>query len=454
VTTISASGTIAHYLHALSTSTLADKMSLAIQSPAGITYSRQRSALTLFNGGVLIPFSSFCDNNRSTTRGYLVYANLSVSPASQTDFQTSYYDLSSIWMSGSGPAVVGNNIYFSTGNGGTPYPPANNSPYRNLPESLVKLTGSTAGPLSLSFSSAYTPSNYSYLDSNDLDFGSGGVLIVPSGAPTSIKASTLAQFVTAAGKVGILFVNNPALSNVQQVQIGDCWCGTTYFTGADGKGHVVTGGGTTLGSYIVSANGLSLTNTASLPSKTYGDAGVFTTVSSNGLTAGSGIVWAVSGPDSNYSLYLYAYNAANMSLLYSSQAGWWSNVGGNSNTVPVAANGHVYVASNGELTIWGPASGPLPAVPTGVGTDGSTDCPLMDVSWNPAAGATSYQLYFQPFGQAIVGSRRLKYTGSATSVAVFGGGNQLELVTVTACNQHGCSDPSVPAYGEVHKPCL
>ena len=78
VTTTTGSGTINHYLHALSTSTLADTVAaLEIAPPGSITYSRQRSALTLFNGGVLIPFASFCDNNPTTTRGYIVYANMS-----------------------------------------------------------------------------------------------------------------------------------------------------------------------------------------------------------------------------------------------------------------------------------------------------------------------------------------------------------------------------------------
>ena len=42
-----------------------------------------------------------------------------------------------------------------------------------------------------------------------------------------------------------------------------------------------------------------------------------------------------------------------MSVLFKSHAGLWPNQGGNSNLVPVVANGKVYVASYKELQIFG-----------------------------------------------------------------------------------------------------
>lgn len=450
VTATPGSGAITHYLHALDLSTLQDKTTpLAIASPPGVTYSRQRSALTLFNGGVLVPFASFCDNNATASLGFISYANVS---SGQTAFQSSLYTLSTVWMSGGGPAVSGDYIYFSTGNEENTYPIIN-PPTTNLPDSIVRLQGSSSGPPALSFSTAITPDPS--LLGQDQDFGAGAILIVPAGAPGSITASTPAQFVIGVSKPGGVYVNSPALTPVQSFSPGGtCHCGSSYFTGADGEGYVVTGTGTSLGLYQVSSGGLGRVASASLPPKAFPDPGVFTTVSSNGLAAGSGIIWAVTGPDANYVLSLYAFAASNMARLYTSQAGWWSNTGGNSFTMPVVANGHVYVASNSQLTIWGLSSGLLPAPPTDVGTDGSSDCPLMGVSWTPSAGAASYRVYFQPWGEAINGSRRLKYSGSATSVAVTGGGNQLVMVTVTACNQNGsCSDPSVPTFGKVQRPC-
>jgi hypothetical protein len=54
---------------------------------------------------------------------------------------------------------------------------------------------------------------------------------------------------------------------------------------------------------------------------------------------------------------LYAFdavaNAGVLPKLYSGVAGTWPNVGGNSNIVPVVANGYVYVASYKQLSIFG-----------------------------------------------------------------------------------------------------
>ena len=42
-----------------------------------------------------------------------------------------------------------------------------------------------------------------------------------------------------------------------------------------------------------------------------------------------------------------------MKKLFQTKAGSWPNVGGNSNLVPVVANGEVFVASNKLLQIFG-----------------------------------------------------------------------------------------------------
>jgi len=42
-----------------------------------------------------------------------------------------------------------------------------------------------------------------------------------------------------------------------------------------------------------------------------------------------------------------------MTPLFQGNAGAWPNFRGNANLVPVVANGHVYVASNRQLQIFG-----------------------------------------------------------------------------------------------------
>lgn len=366
-------GTILHYLHALSTSTLADQEPpLLITYPTGTSDNRQRPALTLFNGGVLIPFGSFDDVSPTMTLGYLAYANIHAE--SQVDFSTTTaaQELASIWMSGAGPAASANGIYFATGNGsgtvnppsGTVAPPPPTGP-TNLPESLVELTGSAAGaPLSLTYAASFSLPNYGTLDNKgapeggDGDFGSGGVLIVPSGAPSSITASLPAEFVIAMGKYDGLYVVNPTtLAVVQtptqnQSSAGQCWCGSSYFTGSDGVGYVVNGANYALNLYKVSAIGLTPVRSTGQMTSTTTNLGLFSTISSNGTSSGSQIIWTVSGPDGGGHLYLHAFSATNLAPLLCVPAGVWS-YGADPNTVPVVADEHVYIASEGELTIFG-----------------------------------------------------------------------------------------------------
>jgi len=88
----------AYHLHALDVSTLKDKTTPQLIAPSGVSLltNRQRAALTLFNGGVLIPFTSFCDHNPGSTFGTLVYANMTATAA----FVTTPTNLATIWMSG------------------------------------------------------------------------------------------------------------------------------------------------------------------------------------------------------------------------------------------------------------------------------------------------------------------------------------------------------------------
>lgn len=459
VTSTLGSGTITHYLHALNTSTLNDNVTaLPISAPPGVTYSRQRSALTLFNGAVLIPFTSFCDLNTTTSLGYIAYAS-AFGTQQQTLFQTSVYTLSTVWMSGSGPAVSGNNVYVMTGNqavaNGVSGPPAS-----NIPDSFIELQGTAPPALGLSLVTWNTPDE-SLLVGNpppDHDFGAGGVLIVPAGAPNSISASTAPQFLLGAGKEGVLFQTSPSLSGlISEATGGGCWCAQSYFTGADGLGHVVTGLGTTLDLYSVSPSEFLLTSSAALPAKGSGDPGLFSSISSNGTTAGSGVIWSIGGPDSSGSLTLNAFNASNLGSLFSVQGGYWPTSTANANVVPTVANGHVYVASYRDLHIFSAAAGALPATPTNLTLNGIADCPDIEVSYSAVSGATSYMVWQQtgnPSSIWIPANRILRYNGSSTTPVIStSNGNGPELVEVAACNQFGCSNPSAPKETGVPASC-
>jgi hypothetical protein len=79
-------------------------------------------------------------------------------------------------------------------------------------------------------------------------------------------------------------------------------------------------------------------------------------VSSNGNQ--NAIIWAVIQSPDTMELTLYAYDPAAASVAFSAAAGTWPNAAvAAANTVPVVANGHVYVASYQQLTIWGLTQG-------------------------------------------------------------------------------------------------
>jgi hypothetical protein len=211
----------------------------------------------------------------------------------------------------------------------------------------------------------FTPSNQASLDQSDSDFGSGGVLVLPD------QPGSTPHLAVAAGKVGTMFLmNEDALGGYStqtnnvlgSYNIGGCWCGQSYFVDpTDGLGRVVSSGGRNVLVYKVQTTpSVALTKVSQSPALASGvqDPGFFTSISSNGNA--SPIIWAVSRPtaSSGHPLYLYAFDPENvtgtaMKQLVRILGGAWPNTGGNSNLVPVVANGEVFVASHSQLRIFG-----------------------------------------------------------------------------------------------------
>jgi hypothetical protein len=263
--------------------------------------------------------------------------------------------LSSVWMSGAGLAGDGEGVYFATGNSdpsGTTYDGVN-----NIQESVVKLAFSTTAILDL-----FTPSGWAQLDQNDQDFGSGGVMLLPSVDPARPR------FATAAGKKGILYlIDRHAMGGytpggpdkvLAQVNIGTCLCAESYF--AAPTPTVVSSGGNQIMLWQVRTEptvGLTLLATSPVLSASVG---FFTTVSSNAGT--SPIIWAVLRPtwsNADRTVRLYAFGATPtpgtsvLPQLFVSAVGQWPAPQSNGNIVPVVANGRVYVAANNQLAILG-----------------------------------------------------------------------------------------------------
>ena len=144
-------------------------------------------------------------------------------------------------------------------------------------------------------------------------------------------------------------------------QIGGCWCGQSYFVDTDGVARVVTSGGKAVRVWkLATSPKVGLTQVSMSPYLFGGqDPGFFTNISSNGTA--SPIIWALSRPPNSSAIspvYLYAFDpdavtGTTMTQLFKGVGGVWPNLGGNSNLVPVVANGQVFIASNKELQIFG-----------------------------------------------------------------------------------------------------
>ena len=368
----------AYRIHALDLGSLTDKIPPRIVAAShtltdgttqsfNATYQRQRPGLLLANGNIYAGFGSFCDQGANISRGWLLaWQAGSLVPLDSNEIfdiqatSPNNFFLSAIWMSGYGLAADSSgNVLFVTGNSdfsGTTY-----DGITNLQESVVKVSSDLTTVLDL-----FTPSDQSSRDQTDSDFGSGGVMILPD------RPGAVPHIAAAAGKDGSMFLMNEddlggysttANHVLGTYNIGKCWCGPSFFVDpTDQVGRVVSSGGRTVQVWkLRTSPKVALQHLATSPSIGGGqDGGFFTSVSSNGHSAGTAhpIVWALSRPVSKTSpaIFLFAFDPESggpkMKQLFRAQAGTWP-IGGNANLVPVVANGIVFVATYKELSIFG-----------------------------------------------------------------------------------------------------
>ena len=335
---------------------------------------QQKPALLEANGNIYAAFGSFADMATNVSRGWVLGWNASSLSPLAANALTNHLAtankchaapvpcfLTSVWMSGFGiSADAAGNLYFVTANGGKKTYGAPN----NYAESVLRVSGDLSN-----VEGYFTPYNVDALDQIDEDFGSGGVTLLPP------QPGPITSLAVAAGKSGAMYLlNQNSLGGhvttapdkvVDQAAIGGCWCGQSYFTGSDGIGRIVSGGGSTVQIWQVHTTPTVhlVQQSVSAPLASGQDPGFFTSVSSNGTAANTAVIWLIGRPTTaNGPLEVYALNGADASTLFSASFGRWPNPNANAEITPVVANGNVYISALNTLYILGPGGTPAPAV--------------------------------------------------------------------------------------------
>jgi hypothetical protein len=168
----------------------------------------QRAALLLANGNVYLGFGN-CHSGWLLAYDAKTLTQIGVFNASPNiDGEGTYGGAGGVWMGSGGPvADSAGNIYVSTGNG----PWDGTTAYG---DSILKFSPT------LKLEDYFTPDNYAYLNCNDTDLASGGLLMIPGSSN-----------VVGGGKGGKLYLVNTA--NMGKEQANDAGAVQTIFFQSD-----------------------------------------------------------------------------------------------------------------------------------------------------------------------------------------------------------------------------
>jgi len=350
-------------LHALNLGTGNDAVTPTVIAPSAtlsngstVAFDPQnqwsRSGLAYNNGSLYMGIGSHCDNNSGGITGWLLRYSTSTL-ALQSSFHTietqGGTELSSIWMTGFAPAFDSNgNVFVVTGNGD--FVPGK----KDWGESVLKL------PPDLStVTTSFTPAAYQSLNNGDVDFGSGGVMVVPF-----LKGQTAPPMAVAMGKSSVLYLlnrnnlgglknNDAGALQAQSGGGGGLWGGPAFYNGPKGPTVYTQTNGDVLHAWALTTGAApSLTNVAN-GSSGAGYGGSLPIISSNKATANTGVVWLINRANEPFSIE--AYDAVKLGApLFSAQIGTWSNAGnGNPFLTPMEANGRVYAPGYLVVQVYG-----------------------------------------------------------------------------------------------------
>jgi hypothetical protein len=357
-------GVFQSYLHALNLATGADitpaveiAPSAKLKGGATVGFDPQnqwnRTGLAYNNGSIYMGIGSHCDNNSYSITGWLLrYSNtLALTSAFHTIETPHGQELASIWMTGFAPAIdASGDVFAVTGNGGFA------SAGEDYGESVLKLSPALDDPPL----SRFTPGDYGVLNNGDVDFGSGGVMLLPQ-----VAGQAAPPLAVAMGKSAILYLldqngldttskgDKGVLQSIRLGRVGGgLWGGPAFFDGASGPTVFAQINGDVLRAFSVDVGATPKLTDVAHGTSPAGYGGSFPIVSSNGALAHTGVVWLIrrSNP-----VELEAYDAQALGApIFAANIGAWSNQGQqNPFLTPIEANGRVYAPNYLSVSVFG-----------------------------------------------------------------------------------------------------
>lgn len=321
--------------------------------------ANQRQGLTLLNGTVYVTFASHCD--WGPYHGWILGYDAATLQRDVVYNVTPNGYAGGMWESGMAMAADAGSLYQVTGNGtvGDGGDPTN---LTNRGNSALKLTPSG---VTLAVSSYFTPFDYQAQNNADLDYGTMGSLLIPNSS----------YFLTG-GKDGNLYLLNKdnmggwvsGANQVQQVvglgNSANMHCQAAYYQGSAKEFLYVWPENQPLraipfdrGSNLMDANQVVYGGAGPT-----GQSGAVLSVSSNGTTDGTGILWAAYAASGDAESFvtpgiLRAYDANDVTReLWNNHQNVARDGAGNyaKFSAPTVANGHVYLPTfSNRVVVYG-----------------------------------------------------------------------------------------------------
>lgn len=308
----------------------------------------QRPALALSNGVVYVGWASFCDTR--PYHGWMISYDASTLQQLGVFNSTPNGNMAGIWMSGAGPAFdSAGNLYVTTGNGtfdGT----------ADFGESMVKLEAKSLRVLDY-----FTPSNFNTLNDFDLDFGTQGPSALPGGKQLVVGGKEGKLYLLDGNNLGKQVPGDVQISQVVQAVDGTIRPMLDHhmhnaiptWNGPQGINAYVWGENDFLRIYRFEADSRKFRVPAAASGLILAPPGMpggMMTLSSNGSHSESAILWAALPRigDANQMTVpgaLYAFDAENLSLLWTSAGAGDDPLNFAKGSPPIVANGKVYLPS-------------------------------------------------------------------------------------------------------------